>query len=41
MEEYRYCVVRPKGFDSVYSYIAGEDISDIRIGAYVLVPFGR
>ena len=41
MNEYCYCVVRPKGFDSVYSYIAGEDISDIRIGAYVLVPFGR
>ena len=41
MQEYRYCAIRPMGFASIYSYIADDDLGEVRIGMYVLVPFGR
>ena len=39
--EYRYCVIRPKNMDTVYSYIAPEELGEIRINTYVLFPFGK
>lgn len=37
MEQYRYCLVRPKNIGKSYFYIADEKIS---ADSYVLVPFG-
>ena len=37
MKQYRYCSVRPKNIDKVYSYLSEEDIP---VNSYVLVPFG-
>ena len=37
MEEYRYCLVRPKDMEKSYSYLSDEDLSP---GACVVVPLG-
>ena len=39
--EYRYCIIKPKNMDSVYSYIAPEELGEIKINTYVLIPFGK
>lgn len=38
MQEYRYCLVRPKDAQNSYFYIADEEIS---ADSYVLIPFGH
>lgn len=38
MEKFKYCSVQPKGMRAVYAYISDEDI---KVGAYVEIPFGK
>ena len=38
MGQYYYCLVRPKNMDTVYWYLADEDV---KINSFVEIPFGR